>query len=134
MEPVHASCEIAGEHGQEGEQASWSDTELLRRFVGGDREALSAIIARHDVAIRGVLLGLWDDRHEVDDFCQEVFLRLIQRPPLLSGGNSLRPWLYRTALNVVRDRARRHRLRRLPHLGTVGDPRPRPKLACKAQP
>lgn len=93
------------------EETPETDGELLRRFAKGDRLALGKIIARYEVDARRVLLGLWDDRHEVDDLCQEVFLRLIQRPPDPSVTRSLRPWLYRTAVNLVRDRARRRRVR-----------------------
>ncbi len=59
-----------------------------------------------------MLLGLWADQHEVEDLCQEVFLRLIEHLPRLAPSASLRPWLYRTGLNLVRDRARRRRVRR----------------------
>jgi len=108
-----------------------SDGECLRRFDGGEREAFAEIVIRHEAEVRRLLLGLWDDRHEVDDLCQEVFVRLMERAGTLSAMGSVRPWLYRTALNLVRDRARRRRVRRLFRLrarrvvgqesGTAGD-------------
>jgi len=98
-------------------EASESDGELLRRFRAGRTEALAKVIARHQTAIRRLLLMLWGDRHEVDDLCQDVFVRLIQNPPEMDPAENLRPWLYRIAVNLVRDRARRRKIRRWFGLG-----------------
>lgn len=111
MQTETDSTDLVGRSGTDVEETFGTDHDLLRRFAHGDREALSEIISRHEVAVRRVLIGLWEDRHEVDDFCQEVFLRFIERPPVLSPTQELGPWLYRTALNLVRDRARRRRVR-----------------------
>lgn len=95
-----------------GEATPANDGVLVRRYQSGQSEALVEIIDRHQVAVRRLLLTLWDDRHEVDDLCQEVFLRLIRRLPEIKPPDSLRPWLYRIAVNLVRDRARRLKVRR----------------------
>jgi RNA polymerase sigma-70 factor (ECF subfamily) len=94
-----------------------SDAPLVRRFQEGQRDALAEIVQRHQVAIRRLLLMLCDDRHEADDLCQEVFLRLIRHLAKMVPPESLRPWLYRIAVNLVRDRARRKRIRTWFRLG-----------------
>lgn len=98
--------------GREPSETDASDDLYVRRFQFGDRDALVELIGRHERAVRRLLLGLWADRYEIDDLCQDVFLRLIEHLPDLSPPKSLRPWLYRTAVNLVRDRVRRRRVRR----------------------
>jgi len=108
----HASSGHAFRPGPGNDGAPESDGVYVRRFQAGDRGALVELVRRHELAVRRLVLGLWDDRHEAEDLCQEVFLRLIQHLPDLTPPASLQPWLYRTALNLVRDRARRRRARR----------------------
>ncbi|MBN1344190.1 MAG: RNA polymerase sigma factor [Phycisphaerae bacterium] len=100
-----------------------SDVQRMRRFSRGEREALAELIARYERPVRRLLLGLLDNPSDVDDACQEVFLRLIQHLPGMSPRDSLRPWLFRTGLNLVRDRARRGSVRRWFRLAGSGEAR-----------
>jgi RNA polymerase sigma-70 factor, ECF subfamily len=56
-------------------------------------------------------------RADADDVVQECFLRAIRTPPR----SHPRAWLYRVAVNVLRDQARRERTSRdaLPELGRM---------------
>ncbi|NIP58930.1 MAG: sigma-70 family RNA polymerase sigma factor [Gemmatimonadetes bacterium] len=48
---------------------------------------------------------LTGDRDEAEDVAQEAFVRMVQRE--ISGSeDGMRVWLFRTALNLIRDRAR----------------------------
>mgnify|MGYP000136931541 CR=1 FL=1 len=111
MQPDLASSRVVLGPGGGNVPDGESDAPLVRQYQEGDREALVQIVERHERAVRRLLLMLCPDRHEVDDLCQEVFLRLVQRLPKMSPPDSLRPWLYRTGINLVRDRARRWRVR-----------------------
>lgn len=121
MTPDPVSSESMSGAGREAPQPSESDEMCLRRFAGGDHEALVVLVARHQAAVNKVLLGLWPDSHEVEDLCQEVFLRLILSPPRDVRGGTIRPWLLRTAVNLVRDRARRKKVRGWLRLGTAAE-------------
>jgi RNA polymerase sigma factor (sigma-70 family) len=112
MRPNLASSTVVLGPGAGTKGVAESDAEVVRRFRAGQCEALAEIVARHEAALRRLFLMLWDDRHEVDDLCQEVFVRLIEHMPVVLPGDSLRPWLYRIAVNLVRDRARRRNVRR----------------------
>ncbi|HSR41040.1 MAG TPA: sigma-70 family RNA polymerase sigma factor [Longimicrobiales bacterium] len=48
---------------------------------------------------------LTGDRDEAEDVAQEAFVRMVQRD-VTGSEDGVRVWLFRTALNVVRDRAR----------------------------
>jgi RNA polymerase sigma-70 factor, ECF subfamily len=61
----------------------------------------------------GLYRAVWlitRDRHEAEDVMQEAFLRLWQRWERVSRLDDPVGYLYRTAMNVVRSRARRARL------------------------
>jgi RNA polymerase sigma factor (sigma-70 family) len=120
MRPDLVSSSVVLGSGPGRGESPESDAPLVRRFQDGQRDALGEIVQRHQVAIRRFLLMLCDDRHEVEDLCQEVFLRLIRHLSKMVPPESLRPWLYRTAVNLVRDRARRRRIRRWLRLSGSG--------------
>jgi RNA polymerase sigma-70 factor (ECF subfamily) len=55
----------------------------------------------------------------VPDLCQEVFLRVYRAGPRYREAGTFSAWLYRIALNVFRDAARR--ARRTPQVGPTPD-------------
>jgi RNA polymerase sigma-70 factor (ECF subfamily) len=55
---------------------------------------------------------------DVDDVVQDVFMVVHRQLPGFRGESSVSTWLYRITANVVRDRRRRDRWRRLLSLGT----------------
>lgn len=68
-----------------------------------------AVFARHHEPLRRYLVRLTSDPELADDAAQEAFVRLLEQDPLPSNP---RPWLFRVAINQVRDDARkaqRHR-------------------------
>lgn len=87
------------------------DAEPLRRWQGGDPTAFEEIVRRWQQPVTAFLGRLTDHADSVPDLCQEVFLRVY-----LAGGRyrdcgAFSTWLYRIALNVARDAARRRRHR-----------------------
>jgi RNA polymerase sigma factor (sigma-70 family) len=71
---------------------------------------LEAVFARHHEPLRRYLVRLTGDPELADDAAQEAFVRLLEQDP--PPGNP-RPWLFRVAVNQVRDDARkaqRHRV------------------------
>jgi RNA polymerase sigma-70 factor, ECF subfamily len=58
----------------------------------------------HDDLLR-YLLWYTGDADQAADVAQETFLRLLSRPP----AGDVRPWLFKVAMNVVRDDWRRQR-------------------------
>lgn len=69
-----------------------------------------AVFARHHEPLRRYLVRLTGDPELAADAAQEAFVRLLEQDPPPS---SPRPWLFRVAVNQVRDSARkaeRHRV------------------------
>jgi RNA polymerase sigma-70 factor (ECF subfamily) len=85
------------------------DAELIERWHQGDIAAFEALVRRWQEPIGRFLQRLTGRRELAQDLCQEVFLRVYQAGPRYREQGAFRTWIYRIALNVVRDAARRGR-------------------------
>jgi RNA polymerase sigma-70 factor (ECF subfamily) len=93
-----------------------SDHELMRRCRAGDAAAFERLVARWRgplLRILGKLAGrpgiTGDGGADVDDLAQEVFLRVLRHRGRYRERGAFSTWLWRIALNVTRDAARRRR-------------------------
>ncbi len=86
-----------------------SDAELMERWQRGDPAAFAALVERWQQPITRFLARLGNSPGQVSDLCQEVFLRLYESASRYREQGGFSPWLYRIALNVARDAARRQR-------------------------
>src|SRR5437868_2949365 len=96
-----------------------ADADLMRRWQGGDTAAFEELVRRWQGPVGRFLARLTGPGGPVPDLCQEVFLRLYLAGPRYREGGSFATWLYRIALNVARDAARRR-----PPLSALPDPGP----------
>jgi RNA polymerase sigma-70 factor (ECF subfamily) len=92
---------------QDGRNGGPSDHDLMARVARGERDALAALVRRHQRAVLSLayrFLGRWD---AAEDVTQDAFLRV------LSGASRFRPearfttWLYRIVVNLCWDRRRK---------------------------
>jgi RNA polymerase sigma-70 factor (ECF subfamily) len=83
-----------------------ADADLMQRWQGGDPAAFEVLVRRWQGPV-GRFLARLAGPAAVPDLCQEVFLRLYLAGPRYHEGGAFPPWLYRIALNVARDTARR---------------------------
>lgn len=65
-------------------------------------------VGRHEREIMRFLLRMTRDREDALDLFQETWLRAYRAYPQLDSEAGLRPWLYRIATNLCRNRARDH--------------------------
>jgi RNA polymerase sigma-70 factor, ECF subfamily len=68
-------------------------------------------LGRHEREIMRFLLRMTHDRDDALDLFQETWLRAYRAYPRLDSEAGLRPWLYRIATNLCRNRARDDRRR-----------------------
>jgi RNA polymerase sigma-70 factor (ECF subfamily) len=61
---------------------------------------------RHDREIMRFILRMTADREDALDLFQETFLRAYRAYPSLDSDDGLRPWLFKIASNLCRNRAR----------------------------
>jgi RNA polymerase sigma-70 factor (ECF subfamily) len=85
------------------------DAHLIQRWQQGDAAAFEALVRRWQQPVARFLFRLVGRPEPVKDLCQEVFLRVYLAGPRYRPSAAFSTWLYRIALNVTRDAARRRR-------------------------
>ncbi len=93
------------------------DQRLMQRCQQGDLSALGELVRRWQHRLAGSLGRLVTVQADVDDLCQEVFVRVLVHRHRYTLRGAFSTWLYRIALNVARDHRRRQRLRQHAPLG-----------------
>ena len=84
-----------------------TDGERMRRWAAGDRTAFEEIVRAWERPMGRFLGRLTGDAHEASDLTQELFLRVYLNGAKYREEGGFRTWLYRIALNLARDAARR---------------------------
>ena len=84
-----------------------TDVDRMRRWAAGDRTAFEEIVRCWEVPIGRFLARLCGDADDASDLTQEVFLRVYLGVTSYRDEGHFRTWLYRIALNLARDAARR---------------------------
>jgi RNA polymerase sigma-70 factor (ECF subfamily) len=85
------------------------DAHLIQRWQHGDTAAFEALVRRWQQPVGRFIFRLVGRAEPVHDLCQEVFLRVYLAGPRYRPRAAFSTWLYRIALNVTRDAARRRR-------------------------
>jgi RNA polymerase sigma-70 factor (ECF subfamily) len=92
--------------------AAPTDEALFEAAGRGDREALGALIERHEKPLFALLVRLaGGDTHRAEDIFQDTFLHAMRAAETFKPRMSFKPWLTAIAVNLVRDDARRRRVR-----------------------
>ena len=90
-----------------------SDERLMELVVRGDERAFSALYDRY----RRKLLTyfhrmLWQDRERAQDFMQDLFAKIAQRPESYDPSRPFSTWMYSVANNMCKNEYRREEVRR----------------------
>lgn len=81
------------------------DQALLSRLRAGDEEAFTALVARHDGALRRVARTFVRTPSAIDDVVQDTWLGVVRGLGDFEGRSSLRTWIFRILVNQARTRA-----------------------------
>ncbi len=75
-----------------------SDAELIALVMaGGDQRAFSALVSRHQQAVRGLLMRLCRNHALADDIAQDTFVKAFEKISTFSGTGSFKAWLCKIA-------------------------------------
>ena len=78
-----------------------TDEALYRRYLGGDEDALGALMERYGTKLTLYLDGYLCDLHEAEDLMIEAFAYLIAKRPAIRDGG-FRAYLYQSARHMAR--------------------------------
>ena len=82
-----------------------ADAALLARARRDDRQALEALIARHQPWIFNIALRMLYEHADAEDATQEILIKVLKALPSFRGESKFSTWLYRIAVNhVLNDR------------------------------
>jgi RNA polymerase sigma-70 factor (ECF subfamily) len=79
----------------------------LERFRLGDPAAFDDLVRQHADAVYRFALRLTGRAHEAEDVAQETFARALNHAREFRAESGFRTWLFRIAINLERDAARR---------------------------
>jgi RNA polymerase sigma factor (sigma-70 family) len=84
-----------------------TDAALVQRVQGGDRDALEALVLRHQDWVFNIALRMIYYPQDAEDITQEVMIKLLTMLSTFEGRSSFRTWLYRIVVNHVLNMKRR---------------------------
>ncbi len=89
-----------------------NDEMLFERAAKGDRGALGELIGRYEDFLYGLLVKLaGGDEHRAEDFFQDTFLNAMRSAATFDKKKAFKPWIAAIAVNLVRDDARKRKVR-----------------------
>lgn len=103
------------------------DRELVERAGAGDLDAFGELVRTYERRVASVLYRLLDDRRDVEEATQDVFVQAWRNLHRFRGNAQLFTWLYRIAVNeaLMRKRRKRHDVQALDErLAAAADPEP----------
>ncbi|MCQ2484280.1 MAG: RNA polymerase sigma factor [Clostridia bacterium] len=80
-----------------------------RRFLNGDKDALTEIIRDYKDGLTFFVNGITDNLTVAEDIVQETFIKLYVKKPRFKGKSSFKTWLYRIGRNTAVDYLRHRR-------------------------
>jgi len=86
-----------------------SDSELAGLVIAGDKRAFGALVTRHQIAVRGVLMRLCRNASLADDLAQDTFIKAYDKIADYSRTGSFKGWLCRIAYTEFLMHARRRK-------------------------
>lgn len=92
--------------------------QVLQRAKEGDRNAFEEIYQLYHRRIYNAAYGMLGDPDDAQDVTQDVFIRLHDALPTLRADEAFSTYIYRIALNLCRDRARRKKRVRFQSMDT----------------
>jgi RNA polymerase sigma-70 factor (ECF subfamily) len=93
-----------------------SDEALMIRFQGGEREAFTLLVRRHQVSLYNFAFRQLGSAPAAEEVVQEAFVRVVQNASEFRHSARFTSWLFTIARNLCVDAIRRRALRRHPSL------------------
>ncbi len=88
-----------------------NDAELVEQIIAGNNNAFRYLVAKYQRLVAHVVGRIVGRKDEVEDICQEVFIKVFRKAKRFRGESRLSTWIatiaYNTAISHVRKKVRR---------------------------
>jgi RNA polymerase sigma-70 factor (ECF subfamily) len=87
------------------------DALLVKNYIGGDENALSILIKKHQSKIYGFIYSKMPDRDVADDIFQDTFIKVIKtlKSNSYNEEGKFLPWVMRISHNLIVDHFRKNK-------------------------
>lgn len=90
-----------------------SDEDLMRLFLKGNQKSFEEIYLRYkDYLLNFFYRKLWQDREKAEDFVQDIFKKVIDRPHLFDPTKSFKTWVFTMANNMCKNEYKKQEVRK----------------------
>jgi len=79
------------------------DQALVERAQGGDQHAFNLLVSKYQRKLSRLLSRFIRDAAEVEDVCQEAFIKAYRALPSFRGDSAFYTWLYRIGINTAKN-------------------------------
>ena len=79
------------------------DQALVERAQGGDQHAFNLLVSKYQRKLSRLLSRFIRDAAEVEDVCQEAFIKAYRALPGFRGESAFYTWLYRIGINTAKN-------------------------------
>ncbi len=93
--------------------AAEDDLSLIEAFKAGDEAAFTQLVKKYQQQVFNLLFHYSGRKEDIEDLAQEVFIKVYMHLATFETRAAFRTWLYRIAINVSIDHARKRKLRRM---------------------
>ncbi len=80
-----------------------ADEELVDSAKSGNRDALECLLSRHQPWILNLAIRMLYHRDDAEDATQDILIKILKALPGFRGESRFRTWLYRIAVNHIRN-------------------------------
>jgi len=92
---------------------SYSDNELMQLVVDKDSRAFSEIYDRYSQMLANYFFKmLWQDEEKAQDFMQDLFTKVIEKPHLFDLKRNFKTWMFSVANNMCKNEYRKQAIRK----------------------
>jgi RNA polymerase sigma-70 factor (ECF subfamily) len=96
------------------------ENRLVERSKQGDEEAFGVLVKKYKTKVFNLAYSFTRDRETADDLAQEVFIKVYYALEKFKFKSSFGTWLYRIAVNHIKDHLRKHAKERHVSLDVLG--------------
>ena len=92
---------------------SYSDNELMQLVVDKDSRAFSELYDRYSQMLANYFFKmLWQDEEKAQDFMQDLFTKIIEKPHLFDLKRNFKTWMFSVANNMCKNEYRKQSIRK----------------------